>query len=144
MAWSGDEPRRERPVRHPSKGTDGVIILFEGRKLEPGARRPPAGEFTYTRLKGEPAARPKGEQRALCRLRTRLRSGKVFDNACRSLVDCLIHDRSVAGARLRLMADRPIPTRFRLVDEASGIMTEAELIWRRGREVGVRLRVPCR
>ena len=78
------------------------------------------------------------DKRAAARRRTRLRSGKVLDEANRFLVECVVHDRSGEGARLRIVEDVPIGSPFRLFDDEQGNLHEAWIVWRRGQELGVR------
>ena len=73
------------------------------------------------------------------RLRTRLRGGLLSDGRNKVIVDCLIQDRSRAGARLRLSLDRPLPRRFLLLDDVSQTRFWAQLAWQKGRDAGVRL-----
>jgi hypothetical protein len=78
------------------------------------------------------------EQRATARRRTRLRSGKILDPDNRFLVECVVHDRSAEGARLRIVADLALTSPVRLFDDEQGTLHEVSIVWRRGQEIGVR------
>ena len=78
------------------------------------------------------------EQRAATRRRTRLRSGKILDSDNRFLVECVVHDRSGEGARLRIVEDVALSSPFRLFDDEQGTLHEVSIVWRRGQEMGVR------
>lgn len=140
-------------ARRPTAPETGRVIYL-GRKVDARSLKALPGEFTYAVGVPVPGPRPPapqpagprssvpsvgGNRRAAGRIRTRLRSGAVVDAAGQVLADCLIHDRSGSGARLRLTEDRPLPLAFLLLDRVSGTMLGAEFVWRRGRDVGVRL-----
>ena len=78
-----------------------------------------------------------GDKRSLPRHRTRLRSGKVLNLANRYLVECQIHDRSPRGARLRLLGDVVVPDALRLYDDAAASVADADVVWRKDREIGL-------
>jgi hypothetical protein len=65
--------------------------------------------------------------------------GKALDLSDRFLCDCRIVDRAKGGARLRLARNIAPPLRFQLFDEAEGGIFAAQLVWRRGNEIGCRL-----
>ena len=103
-----------------------------------------AGAVTYCVLPSPSPSSPfpitaTTEHRNAKRQRTRLRSGKILDRANRFLIDAAIIDRSIAGLRLRLARDQPIPDVFRLFDEETGWVLGARLVWRRQALVGARL-----
>ncbi|MGQ7792548.1 PilZ domain-containing protein [Faunimonas sp. B44] len=79
-----------------------------------------------------------GEKRSEARRRTRLRSGKVLDTRNAFLIECLIHDRSDLGARLRLVEPAPVPDLIHLFEDDSAEVIGATVVWRRGQEIGVR------
>ena len=89
---------------------------------------------------GKPRRADWRELRIEPRVRTRLRAGKLLDLQSKLLSDCSIFDRSRTGARLRLFANVDLPRRFRLYDQGSDEVFEATVAWRRGQDVGVRLR----
>ena len=95
------------------------------------------GDFTYTVLvEPQPAT---GERRGTPRRRTRLRSGKLVDGAGRFVTECLVHDLSARGGRLRLPEGVSIPAAVRLYDDQTGALHVATVLWRQGREIGVAL-----
>ncbi len=51
---------------------------------------------------------------------------------------CLIVDLSNTGARLRLDRNLALPNRILLVDMAGATAVEAEVVWRKGQEAGVK------
>ena len=51
---------------------------------------------------------------------------------------CLIVDQSVSGARLRLDRNLALPARVVIVDIAQATAVEAEVVWRKGQEAGVK------
>jgi hypothetical protein len=101
---------------------------------------PAAGEVTYAEV--QPAARPSGrDMRVEQRRRTRLRSGKIVDLRNRFLCDCLLHDRSLGGLRVRLVQDVALPARIRIYDDEAHGLIAADIVWRRGRDLGIRMHV---
>ena len=51
---------------------------------------------------------------------------------------CLIVDQSNTGVRLRLDRNLALPPRVVLVDVAQATAVEAEVVWRKGQEAGVK------
>lgn len=82
------------------------------------------------------------DARRLPRSRTRLRPGKLLTRDGRFLADCAILDRSQTGARLRLFGPKELPPTFFLYDEADAEKQEAQAVWIRGSEGGIRFRAP--
>lgn len=80
-----------------------------------------------------------GEKRKRPRQRTRLRSGKLADGNGTFLCECTIHDRSPGGVRLRLSAAIPLPDTVLLYDDERRDLLAANVVWRRGQELGVEL-----
>lgn len=112
--------------------------LLEGRRVEGGrASAGGAGECTYT--VAEVPARS-AEKRSRHRRRTRLRTGKIVDAAGRFLTECLVHDRSDTGGRLRLPAGIVVPGTIQLYDDQSASLVQAVVVWRLDQEIGVRFR----
>lgn len=56
-------------------------------------------------------------------------------------LDCTIRDVSDAGARIRLPTSMSLPSSFRVILR-DGMCQEAETVWRRGQELGVRFLAP--
>ena len=109
--------------------------------LELGRRLAGRGEIAY--WVDSPGARaPKNEsadQRAHPRERARLRSAKLLDASYNFVCDSRICDRSRNGLRLALTREVALPLRLAVhVDETSEVR-EAELVWRCGSTIGVRL-----
>lgn len=90
---------------------------------------------TYTVIEAAPPDR--NERRAELRRRTRLRSGKVLDTRNRFLIECQVHDRSLHGARLRLVANVSAPAKIYLFDDEAKMVREARIIWRCKQDLGV-------
>jgi hypothetical protein len=100
----------------------------------------PSG-FTYVVLidaEPAPAVRREGDRRDAPRRRTRLRSGKIVDVRGRFLTECLVHDLSATGVRLRVPAGVTVPPQFQVYDDQSGQLRNARVSWQRGGEAGVR------
>ncbi len=117
-------------------GSDPAPNVAEARRTaSPVAGR---GEFTYAVLPAHDAPRLEGERRDGCRQRTRLRSGKIIDTDGHFLIECLIANRSASGGLLRLSGSMALPSRILLYDDQSGVLQPANVIWRRGREIGIR------
>lgn len=51
---------------------------------------------------------------------------------------CLIVDQSGSGVRLRLDRNLALPNRILLIDMAQASAVEAEVVWRKGMEAGIR------
>ncbi len=56
---------------------------------------------------------------------------------------CLIVDQSNTGARLRLDRNLSLPARIIIVDVAQASAVEAEVIWRKGQEAGIKRTGPA-
>jgi len=83
---------------------------------------------------------PGEEKRSERRRRTRLRAGKILDCRNAFLIECLVHDRSPDGARLRLVAPVALPDSIRLFEDEDRRLAAADVIWRNGQEIGIRFR----
>src|SRR5579871_1101786 len=99
----------------------------------------PAGIVTYSVIDSPPAKG--GEQRASSRRRTRLRSGKIVDLRNNFVCDCVLHDRSRGGLRVRLVQVVELPDRIRIFDDELGALVSADIVWRRGKDLGIRIHV---
>ncbi len=53
---------------------------------------------------------------------------------------CVIADRSASGMRLRLDRNLSLPNAVQVVDIATGVAIEAEVVWRRHQEAGIKQR----
>lgn len=108
--------------------SDGVAALARWRARRNGAP-------TYKRLADVV------ERRRAPRRQARLAWGKALDDADHFLCECLVADRTKGGARLRLARNVSLPPRFQFFDDASGALYCAQIVWRRGFEIGCRLAV---
>lgn len=79
------------------------------------------------------------EQRDQPRRRTRLRSAKIANFNGSFITDCLIHDRSAEGARLRLPEDAAVPDHCLLFDDELQSLHVAGVTWRKPGELGIRM-----
>jgi hypothetical protein len=110
--------------------------------LELGRKLAGRGEIAYWVDSSEARApKNKSADRRTCRReRTRLRSAKLLDGSYRFVCDSRICDRSRDGLRLALARDVTLPPQLAVhVDETSEVR-EAEIVWRRGSTIGIRLR----
>ena len=80
------------------------------------------------------------ERREGLRQRTRLRAGSVADYRCRFIVECIIRDRGLNGARIELLHDVRIPQLLWMFSDDTCLFSAARVVWRNGREVGLMLR----
>ncbi len=106
--------------------------IVDARKID--AVRPVLDDFSYSVL-----GPPGGERRITGRQRMRLRSGKLIRRDGQFLCECLVHNRSASGARLRLGIACELPAALYFYEDESGSLFEAAVRWRREREIGVRL-----
>lgn len=110
-------------------------MLVEAVRVE--GRADPGDGFTYTVLIDPPPSA--GERRDAPRRRTRLRSAKVVDPDGRFVTECLVHDLSGTGMRLRLPPGTALPKQLQVYDDQSGLLQQASVSWHRGGEAGLRL-----
>ncbi len=73
-----------------------------------------------------------------------LKSGLVAFNQRHATLSCAVRDLSDTGALLRLSEVAHVPQRFELIVELDGLEADCEMIWRRGRDIGVRFSAPPR
>ena len=142
-------PRRGSPPAHlaaaPGTTLEGIKRRdWRGRREAArtlGRKLAGRGEIAYWVVspEGRPPEVRRVERRGRPRERTRLRSAKVLDGAYRFLCEGRICDRSSEGLRLALARDIEIPPEFAVhIDETSEVR-EAQVVWRRGSTIGVRL-----
>lgn len=81
------------------------------------------------------------EKRIIRRQRV-LKSGKIIFADGNSVVDCVIRNLSVAGARLELSNTVSVPHEFTLLDTHAGKSYAATVAWRRGETMGVEFTDP--
>lgn len=53
-------------------------------------------------------------------------------------LSCLIMDHSATGLRLRLDRNLSLPARVQIIDLARAMVMEAEVVWRKGQEAGLK------
>jgi hypothetical protein len=80
------------------------------------------------------------DKRSDPRKRTRLRSGKIADPSGNFLAECVIHDRSAEGARLRIDHGVTVPDDVLLFEDEHESLVAASVVWRRPQELGVSFR----
>ena len=73
-----------------------------------------------------------------------LKSGLVAFNQRHATLSCAVRDLSDTGALLRLSEVAHVPQQFELIVELDGLEADCEVIWRRGRDIGVRFSAPPR
>lgn len=95
--------------------------------------------FSYTVLSESRGGAEPGERRTFTRQRTKLRSGKIIHANGQFITECLIHNRSASGCRLRLAAAIALPSLIHLFDDQSERLFQAAVMWQRQRDVGIRL-----
>ena len=105
-------------------------ITVEARRVAGAA--PSTGDFTFTVLLES------DERRLDRRQRTRLRSGKIVDRTGRFVTDCLLHDLSATGGRLRVAPAVVLPPAIQVYDDQTGLVRDAVVLWRKDGEAGVR------
>jgi hypothetical protein len=81
------------------------------------------------------------ENRSIRRQRV-LKSGKIIFNDGASVVDCVIRNLNVTGARLDVPTTVGVPEEFTLLDAHSGKSYPAKIAWRHGASMGVELDDP--
>ena len=99
------------------------------------------GEIAYwvTTPETEATSPHRTEQRGGAREKTRLRSAKLLTAAYRFVCECRICDRSLNGLQLALTRNIGLPSRMAVHIDETGEVRHAEVVWRRGTIVGVRL-----
>ncbi len=82
------------------------------------------------------------EEKRIIRRQRVLKSGKIIFADGNSVVDCVIRNLSVAGARLEVPTTVGLPQEFTLLDVHSGRSYIAKVAWRRGETMGVEFSDP--
>jgi hypothetical protein len=138
----------EAPICNVQTLTAPGRAVFQGIKREDWRARPEAalklgrelalrGEIAYWVV---PPERQRAERRADPRERTRLRSAKLLDGAYRFLCEGRICDRSRHGLRVALARDIALPPRLAVHIDETAQVRDAQVIWRRGPTIGIRLK----
>ena len=126
------------PIGGPSRTRPGETV--EARKIGSEARAHEASlEFSYTVLHEAEGSAPKGERRRFTRQRTRLRSGKIIHPGGRFITECLIHNRSASGCRLRLPSAIALPSKICFFDDETERLFQAVVMWQKAKDIGIRL-----
>lgn len=147
-----DNESLSRTVAGCSSPVDGQGPVLHGVKRRDWRSRPEAATELGRKLAGRgeiaywvhsPSARmpqdKSADQRTCPRKRARLRSAKLLDGCYRFVCDSRICDRSSNGLRLVLARGVALPRQLAVhVDETSEVR-EAEVVWRRGSTIGLRL-----
>lgn len=76
------------------------------------------------------------EKRKIHRKRM-LQGGKIVYGRSALLIDCMIRDRTEAGARLKVSNAGEVPETLRLFVTDENTITAAHVVWRSEREIGV-------
>jgi hypothetical protein len=87
---------------------------------------------------------PKRDDNRRAPRRRVLKSAIVAFNQRHSTLSCAVRDLSDAGALLRLSEAAHVPQKFELIVELDGLEADCEVVWRRGRDLGVRFSAPPR
>jgi hypothetical protein len=101
-----------------------------------GGRSRDAPLVTYTVVTAEVAP---ADRRRQSRRRTHLQSAKILDEEDRFLVDCRLQNKAASGARLHLAKPVMLPRRIQIYADQAEELRDAEVMWRRGLEVGCKL-----
>jgi hypothetical protein len=67
-----------------------------------------------------------------------LKSGIVATNDRHLTMGCTVRDLSDTGARIRVESSLSVPDTFELIIEMDGLEANCQVVWRNGKEVGVK------
>lgn len=84
--------------------------------------------------------RRKGAARRVDLRARSLMTGRIVVGDCEAVVDCVIRNLSLRGARVRVPRSVDLPKLVGLVIVREGIYCEASVAWRRGDQVGLAFR----
>ena len=73
-----------------------------------------------------------------------LKGATVAYNNRHCTISCMIRDISSGGARLSSTSSVDVPDTFELIVEVDGLEAECEVVWRYGKDIGVRFLSPLR
>ena len=93
---------------------------------------------------GSTPADPKSNDNRRASRRRILKSGVLAFNNRHATLPCAVRDLSDSGALLRMNGVTSVPDRFELIVELDGLEADCEVIWRKGRDLGVRFTAPPR
>ncbi|MBN9260817.1 MAG: PilZ domain-containing protein [Hyphomicrobium sp.] len=82
------------------------------------------------------------EEKRIIRRQRVLKSGKIIFAEGNSVVDCIIRNLSVTGARLEVPTTVGLPSEFTLLDAHANRQYAAKVVWRRGETMGVEFTDP--
>ncbi len=77
------------------------------------------------------------DRRLARRLRTRLRSARLYTNDGCFLADGQLIERSILGARVRIDSTFALPQKLQFFDDEQKLLYPVDLRWRRGTVVGL-------
>lgn len=86
---------------------------------------------------------PAIDKRAMRRQRL-LKGALITARDHATAITCAVRDLSDTGARLRIDCLSVVPHAFTLIIDLDGIEVDCEVMWQRGRELGVRFLSPRR
>jgi len=73
-----------------------------------------------------------------------LKGALIVHNGFATALPCTVRDISEGGAQLRLDGTMFAPNHFELIIELDGTEADCDVVWRRGRDLGVRFRAAPR
>lgn len=76
--------------------------------------------------------------------RRMLKAGIIAFNRRFATLPCAVRDLSETGALLRMSGVANVPDHFELIVELDGLEADCEVVWRQGRDLGVRFSAPPR
>ncbi len=86
------------------------------------------------------SATPKPIERRGGQRNRALLAGKVANEDASRTLDCVIRNLSPDGAMIETSTPHLVPAEMHLVQIKEGIAWDAEVIWRRGNRIGVKLK----
>jgi hypothetical protein len=112
-----------------------MVMLDESARSASG--RPMVGLGDDSEASVTPAPRESGvERRAEYRIRT-LVYGKLLIGDGLAGLDCVVRNRSIGGAQVRVLGAEELPPTVRLLLITEGLLFDATVLWRRGEMVGL-------
>ena len=68
------------------------------------------------------------------------RAAHIVFNERRAAIDCVVHDVSERGARLRVATPVGIPGEFDLAFDHDGTVRPCHVVWRKEKQIGIAFR----